>query len=498
MSYENIRFTQPAFCAAGNYFLSMQPDPVNMLIQKTSNGDPAMAYPFSNAVIVPGNAFLSIQYDGVNIWTLEKANLPAGVDIERILRRWRIQNYICVLQDSWELRPQGMEAMNGKAFAIENYWNVLAVPCGVTQNTDRLVLNYPTAAYFQVTDQVYIQSALNTAINQDVGVAATPTSNVVTLTSPLDHPFQAGDPVYLRRSLYYFNNQSPDLGSTMAALYQFSVPYITAQDPTTLNQLNYQGCHESGVYDNVSAATFLTTSGWPGINSGYYTGAIAYVRGAQMLLKKPNLWSGGIPYPGGMIGTNAEFRDNMASMLIDGAFQTDGITLNTIYDMSSAVDPVQCQTINLYRLQLNFTYGSLQGTWSSYNYVTSVMTPMLTSVALTADPALVVANGVDHAIITAVVLDQYGAPLNYKRLVFSLSATDSSQQGYFLCPESISECAEGSFTWLDTVPHAQAEIITGSQSSTPGGPPAMQGQAFIEWVAGTAAGLVTIIATVQP
>lgn len=98
----------------------------------------------------------------------------------------------------------------------------------------------------------------------------------------------------------------------------------------------------------------------------------------------------------------------------------------------------------------------------------------------------------------ATVRDQYGAALNYKRVVFQISAESSAQKGYFLCPESISECVQGSFTWLDSVPHQEAEILTGSQSSYPGGPPALEGQAIIEWRAGTTAGLVTIVATVQP
>jgi hypothetical protein len=57
---------------------------------------------------------------------------------------------------------------------------------------------------------------------------------------------------------------------------------------------------------------------------------------------------------------------------------------------------------------------------------------------------------------------------------------------------------QGSFTWLDAAPHKQAEVITGTQSSYLDGPPSMGGQAVIKWRAGTKAGLVTIVAIVQP
>lgn len=499
MAYENVRLDEPAYCAAGEYFLSMKPSPTNMLIEKTSNGDPVMTYPFSHELSIPEGDFLSIQYDGVNIWTLEKRDVSGDTTRERIMRRWRIENFVCVMKDSWRVRGQSSEKMNGSAFAIENYHNYIAEACGPgTSYTDRIVLAHPHAAFFHVTDQFHIKSSTRQGVYQDIPVATTPTDSIVTIAEPFAETYYPGDPVYLRRDMYFFNNQSPSQGAAGAAVYHFGIPHVDAQDPTALNELTYKSCHESGIYEGTQAATFITTSGWAGINDGHYTGIIAYIRGMQMLMKQPNMPGGTLVYPGGYTGTNQEFKENISSMLIDNALKNDRVTIHTIYDLTASVHPTDCVTVNIYRLQLGYTYGAIEGTWSNYNYVVSVMQPMVTSIALTADPALVVANGVDRSIITATVRDQYGAPLNYKRVVLEISAGSDNQKGYFLCPETISDCVEGSFTWLDSVPHRRVEILTGSQSSYPGGPSALQGQVFVEWRAGTEAGLVTIVATVQP
>jgi hypothetical protein len=517
MSYENIRADTPGFCCAGEYFYIMKPAPTNMLIQKTSYGDPVMTYPFSHEINLAsaGTSFLSLQYDGINFWSLEKRNVSGNLEKERILRRWRIEDFMCVLQDSWRIRSQGnAENLNGKAFAIENYYDILDEACGPgTGNPDRVILTHARGPFFHVTDQFHLSSSQG--YGEDIPVATVLNNYTITTAQPIQRIYYPGDKVNLRRDLYFFNNASPALGDASAAVYWFAIPHIDAADPTTLNEPTYKGCHDSGIYEQTQAATFITAEDLDGINQACYTGLIAYVRGQQLIMKRPNMPGGGYNYPGpnsdgelttgfDYVGTNTEFRSNMASMIMDNAIKNDRVTLWTIYDLAASVHPTDCSTVNIYRLQTGYTYGVLEGSFTGpYNYVVSVMKPMVTSIALTAEPALVVANGVDQALIYATVRDQYGAPISGKRVVFGLTATDSQTKGYFLCPEDISECVEGSFTWLDGTPHAQAEVITGSQSAYPGGPVyveggPMAGKAVIEWRAGTKAGLITVLAIVQP
>jgi hypothetical protein len=511
MAYENIRADEPAFCCAGDYFYTMKPAPTNMLIQKTSYGDPVMTYPFSHEIDLTsaGTSFLSLQYDGINFWSLEKRNVSSNLEKERILRRWRIENFVCTLKDSWNIRAQGsaVENINGEAFAVENYFNTITEACGDgTGNLDRIKLKYPHAAFFHNTDRFYIKSASgNYGEDMPVATAGDPDAFTVKVAQSFQNVYSPGDHVILRRDVYFFNNAGPSQGDSGAAVYRFTIYDTDGTSPTTLQQPYYKGCHESGIYEQTKSASFVTTSGIVGLNDGEYTGYIVYVRGQQLLLKKPGMPSGGITYPGNYTGTDIEFRSNDASMIIDNAIKNDRVNIWPLYDLATSVDTALCTTVNLYRLQLGYTYGAIEGTWSTYNYVVSVMRPMLTSIALTAEPALVVANGVDTAMIWATVRDQYGAPMNGKRIVFGISATDDATKGYFVCPDTISECIPGSFTWLDGTPHRQAEILTGSQSAYPGGPvniddetAPMAGKAVIQWRAGTKSGLVTIVAVVQP
>jgi hypothetical protein len=471
-----------------------------------------------------GGSFLSLQFDGINFWSLEQGDAP-NQNSQRIIRRWLIQNFMCVLQDSWILRARTAENINGGAFAIESYTDTITEACGYgTSRPDSIKLRHPRAAFFQVSDRFYLISATQN-ITQEVQVAAAGdpdyytvrTNGAIGSIGSTQNTFYPGDRIVLRRDLYFFNNESPSQGSAGAALYWYAIPFQSpGGNPTDLLEPTFKSCHESGIYEQTQAAVFVTVEDLAGINQGKYAGLIAYVRGQQLIFKRPNLASS-LPYPGpsitGQMPTgfdytgrvNLEFKENVASMIMDTAIKNDRITLHTIYDIAQSINTTTCTTSNIYRLQTDYTYGtSIEAAFTigPYNYVVSVMKPMVTSIALTAEPALVVANGVDAALIWATVRDQYGAPINGKRLVFGVSATDAQAVGYFKCPDDdpipVSRCVQGSFTWLDAAPHKQAEVITGTQSSYLDGPPSMGGQAVIKWRAGTKAGLVTIVAIVQP
>jgi hypothetical protein len=519
MAYENIKSDTPGFCCDGQYFYIMKGSPTNMLIQKTSYGDPVMTYPFSHEIDLSGNkggAFLSLQFDGINFWSLEKGDGTA-YDTQKILRRWRIENFMCVLKDSWLLVGTSGEKMSGKAFAIENYYNTITHASGPGTGTypghptwsyeEMVQLKYPHACFFQVSDRFYIISESENIV-EEVQVGAIHDYSLVGTAAKIQNNFYEGDKVILRRDLYYFNNASPSVGDSGAALYWYAIPFMDVADPTVLQTPTFKACHESGIYNATLASTFITASGLAGINQGAYIGLIAYVRGQQLLFKRPNLasslnypgpdvhgtWTTGFDYVGRV---NQEFKENVASMIMDTAIKNDRVNLNAIYDLGQSTDIVSCVTTNIYRLQTTYTYGTgtgMEGTFVTgpYNYVVSVMQPMVTSIGLIAEPALVVANGYDKSYIWATVRDQYGAELLGKRVVFGLSAADTATKGYFVCPEAVADCIPGSFNWLDGTPHYSAEIMTGSQSGV------TDGQAVIEWRAGTKAGMVTIVAIVQP
>jgi hypothetical protein len=503
MAYENIRSDSSAFCSVGDYFYTMKAAPTNSLIQKTGNGDPVMTYPLDHEIDLSthGTDFLSMQYDGTCFWTLEKNNVSGNLEKERLLRRWKIENLTCVLKNTFRLHSQGSiaENINGKAFAIETYYNQLAEACGPgSSNLDRVILKTPNAAFFHVSDTFHIEIDGSPGSEQDIQVATVPNEYTVYVGTTLDKLYPENSPVILRRGLYFFNNEGPSIGSTSAAVYYYTIPCTSPADPTVVEDLNYMGCHESGIYEQTKSATFITTSGVQALNDGYYCGLIAYVRGQQLLLKLPSLPADSLSYPGNYVGTGQEFRSNIASMIMDDAIYNDRITLHTIYDLSSSIDTSSLITSNIYRLQADYTFGTSEASWTTKNYVVSVTRPMVTSIGLTASPAVVVANsGVDRVLITATVKDQYGYPINMKRVSFQISAATDAIKGYFTTPDQTA-WTPGCSTWLDSAPHRSAEVLTGCQSEYLGGPQAMQGQATVAWCSGSDPGMVSIIATVQP
>lgn len=549
----------------GEYIGIMRPGPTNLLEVRTKSKDVVIIYPFSHEIsligahdetvwnwadgrfisslitVSGGSDFISVQYDGVNIWTLEPTD--AGADAwhtygkegpERVIRRWRIEEFMCVLKDSWIIKGRNGEIFNSNAFAVEHYYNRVYDVCGKDaedygkpENTDLIILEHPHAAFFQPMDQVYLKSTLY-GYYQDVPILETVSSSVLRVATPLNYTFFPGDLVLLRRDLYLFNDYSLDCGAAKAALYHFDIPYITAEDPTKLNEPIFKKADSSSVYKDIHAATFLTVSGNPAICSGNYAGVIGYIRGAQLLICQPNLPSRDEVYPGGHRGTYNEFSYRLASMHLDHLDIYDNVRSNSswtgaiaeILDMTASVNPYTLLSSNLYTLQKIYTYER----WSygvagdgiiGNTLIIHTLQPSIASLAIFASPVVAEENG-SPVLIYITVRDQFGSPMNYKKIKIWLggyvwngsynSYTGAPEYvnfeprlgGYFVCPESISECYQGSFTWQGSPPHTAVEILSGSQSKYPGGPANLEGWVVVQWNPGTVGTPVQVLASVHP
>ena len=76
---------------------------------------------------------------------------------------------------------------------------------------------------------------------------------------------------------------------------------------------------------------------------------------------------------------------------------------------------------NVYRLQLSATYYGSTGSFadSLYSYQLSTLDQFITSISLSANPAILPANGVNVASITAIVKDQFLQPITSKLVYFT-------------------------------------------------------------------------------
>jgi hypothetical protein len=188
-------------------------------------------------------------------------------------------------------------------------------------------------------------------------------------------------------------------------------------------------------------------------------------------------------------------------MLMDGVMKTDNINLHTIYglDTSSTVDTNIA--MNIYRLQKDYTIAATDGTWTTYNFVVSVMEPMVTSITMTIEPAVLAANDTDQAHIWCVVRDQYDAPINGKVVTIETDEEEAVGGG-FVCPTDISttSCvsAPSCFQFTGTAVGGRyygAEITTGCQDIIGRGQ--IDGTVVVNWRVGTSAGYPVVTATVR-
>src|SRR6056297_2128419 len=108
---ENIKFTKKHMTFIVGYFY-MFDENTDMLLQKTDDGITAFSYPFDTLREFP---MLSLEHDGINFWTMHTPE-DGMLDIQR----WRIDNYVCKLQNTLHLAHPDHH-FDSEACTIEHY-----------------------------------------------------------------------------------------------------------------------------------------------------------------------------------------------------------------------------------------------------------------------------------------------------------------------------------------------------------------------------------------
>jgi hypothetical protein len=156
------------------------------------------------------------------------------------------------------------------------------------------------------------------------------------------------------------------------------------------------------------------------------TDMIAYVKGTNILFINPVVSGSGPTYYG--------------SMVIDN-IKKDNATVISIYDV--AMDGK-----NIYRLQQDAYYpgDSSDTAWAPlYNYQLSPLDSFVTSIAMSANPAVIAANGGATTTINAVVRDQFLQNINGKIVTF----TDDDDTVGKVYKNSLSDVAPITATTVD-------------------------------------------------
>lgn len=375
MAYENIKLRKPNVAVVDGYFYMMDED-VDALIVKTDDGTQAFSYPLSTTL---ANTINSLEYDGRNFWSLETVNATSVR-----IRRWYINNYVCKLRDTFDLTGGGSHNYASDAMTVEHYHRAFTgdEPAGSsTLSMDSTNMD----------NNETLTLGPNSSGQMEEVVVNTTGAGSVTIDGTTTYAYETDDPVSFYKDIWLFNDYD-GVSAGSGALYKI--------DAYTGSYTTHSG---GGEFYGIKAATFYDMSDV----DGSWSDAICYVRGTNMIFLNPN-----------------NLNDNFGSMVMDNLEDNLATTI-AIYD-------VAIEGSNVYRLQLKATYYGSTTTFadSTYNYQLSTLDTFITSISLSASPAILPANGVNESDITAIVRDQFNQPIVSKLVEF----TDDDSNGYITSP----------------------------------------------------------------
>lgn len=405
MAYENVKLRRRNVTVDQGYFFMIDEGQDNLL-QKTDDGNTAFSYPLDTLL---SKEVLSLEFDGVYFWSLEDG---ANAD-ETVIRRWLLDNYICKLQETITLSSgtqYGGEyhKFESEAFTIEHYHDTLYTTS--VSGTDTLMLNsYWDHDTMQSGTRLHI-GPNSDGYSEDVVVTATISGGVTifnesTVSGTLKYTYDADDEVNYYTNLWVFNNYNVD-SSTEGALYKFDA-----------HTKDYVTKYSGGAFKDIKACTFYNVNSFDDYGN---VDTICYIKGTNTLFVNPTEIEGFLTYYGSMVMDNIE---------------DDDITIIAVYDL--AMDDQ-----NVYRLQSKATYDDATSEWgtNNYSYQLSSLDSFVTSISLSANPAIIAANQISTSTIIAIVKDQFLQPVKYRAVTFD--HTDTSG-GAIIGGNPINTNAEG-------------------------------------------------------
>lgn len=403
MANENVLLVQPNFVRVDGYFYHIIPT-ADSLFQKTDDGTNAFSYPLDSDI---QNNVESIKYDGKYFWTLEN---PTGDDV--LIKKWLIEEFICRLQRTYTLNGNAAQKFDSVAFGIEHYHRELATApvSGATLLALDQVATSGTPDVSRLKNGDILRLGPSThpgsaGETEDVTITSTVSGTHVTLASPITNDYLQNDPCSVATTCWLFNKfqpADPDPINGSGHLYSFNI-----DNETTILVNSAQG----NEYRDVKAATFLFDPiGAPVAPLGPRD-FLVYMNQSNLLFVETD-------------PTESTFLQNVKSAAQNNQ-ETD-----------SSIIPVHDLTVEgntLFRLQLKATFrtGALLETeeWTEFNYQLSTLEALPTSIALSADPAIISADGVSTSAVTATVKDQFDQPVQSRLVTFTEDDTSGAPEG---------------------------------------------------------------------
>jgi hypothetical protein len=253
------------FVAQEGYFYTVDID-IDALDVVVDNGNHAYAYPLDHVLY---DDVLSLEFDGVNFWTLQALYLdgddPDELPTSMIIKRWRIENYICKLKQTIKFEANTAHKYESFAFTLEHYHTKLTSAATVGDTTIYLD-NYYNNSSLIVGSTLYI-GPNSQGYYEEVDVTSVVYGGVV-LDTPLTYNYAQGVQVLFHKHIYLFNNYDGN-DETSGALYKFD-------SHTGFFKEKYAG----GAYKDIKATTFSTVTMFKDLGD---VDALSYIKGISLL-----------------------------------------------------------------------------------------------------------------------------------------------------------------------------------------------------------------------
>lgn len=378
MAFENIRFRRPNITIVDGYFFSVDEDS-DLVTLKSDDGTSAFSYPLDSTIT---NPIVSLEYDGRNLWTMEQ-----NATDTLVIKRWYIDNYVCKLRNTFDFVPGLNHKYLSEAFTIEHYHTTFSV----LETAGEITLSVGDGLKMESGYTLVLGPNSNGQIEEVSVSSATDTS--VNINSPTQYEHQAGTPISFYNHIWIFNNYD-GLDDTTGALYKCS-----AYTGSVISK------HEDGAFKDIKSCSFFDVP-TDVFNTPDVANSICYVKGTNMLFLNPD-----------------DLTASYGAMTMDN-IEDDQATNIVVYDFVIAGK-------NVYRLQRKATYYGQTGFFDdeTYNYQLATLNSFITSISLSADPAILPANSggsSNTAEITAIVKDQFLLPIVSRMVYF----TEDDPDGY--------------------------------------------------------------------
>lgn len=450
MARENIRFNEGNFASDGTYFYTIL-DGTQALQQKVDDGSVAFSYPLDTSVV--GN-ITELHWDGVYFWSMETQAGGVGITI----RKWAIESFICKQKQKIDLTTGATHTYAATAFGVESYHvtvginnngvetppssgnfgytigltDIVVSDTSMMETGDLLTFVRRNTSTALRSETVFVEKAIvQTVLSPTmvrIGIAMTgdPHGDSKGFRGPDVTPTGSNPPtpdsVFVTKNLWIANANSPGIPGT-PALYK--VRASSGGNIVQFSGTQYSSIGAMAFYTKYNQGTGLDTDATPynttinnDVNAGGKQTYILVARQSSLLFFNVN--------------TNIIDRS-----LVMNNIKVDTINIWPVFDMVVlGVEP----NIVLYRLQQGTTYlnGSLVLTdesWGSlYNYEKQLLRRAVNSIAITASPSIIPANGTAQSKISAVLRDQYNDVVSSKTVNWSEDGGGSS-----LTPSTVSD-----------------------------------------------------------